>query len=69
MSDPLELAGRVRNACVLAALDGYERAQIAGLCQEGALEYAVDAMRTLDLRTILQQPAEIRPPPAGPASA
>jgi hypothetical protein len=69
MTDPLELAGRVRNACVLAALDGYERAQIAGLCQEGAWECAVDAMRTLDLRTILQQPAEIRPPPAGPASA
>jgi hypothetical protein len=69
ITDPLELAGRVRNACVLAALDGYERAQIAGLCQEGAWECAVDAMRTLDLRTILQQPAEIRPPPAGPASA
>ena len=69
ITDPLELAGRVRNACVLAALDGYERAQIAGLCQEGAWECAVDAMRTLDLRTILQQPAEIRPPPAGPASS
>ena len=69
ITDPLELAGRVRKACVLAALDGYERAQIAGLCQEGAWECAVDAMRTLDLRTILQQPAESRPPPAGPASA
>jgi hypothetical protein len=73
MTDPLELAGRVRNACVIAALDGYERAQIAGLCQEGAWECAVDAVRTLDLRTILQQPAEEptenRPPPAGPASA
>ena len=69
ITDPLELAGRVRKACVLAALDGYERAQIAGLCQEGAWECAVDAMRTLDRRTILQQPAEIRPPPAGPASA
>ena len=69
MTDPLQLADRVRKACVLAALDGYERAQITGLCQEGAWECAVDAMRTLDLRTILQQPAEIRPPPAGPASA
>jgi hypothetical protein len=69
MTDPLELAGRVRNACVIAALDGYERAQIAGLCQEGAWECAVDAVRTLDLRTILQEPTEIRPPAPGPASA
>ena len=51
--DPLELAARVRNACVLAALDGYERAQIAGLCQEGAWEAAVDAMRMIDLRSLL----------------
>lgn len=53
--DPLQLAAAVRNACVLAALDGYERAQIAGLCQEGAWEAAVDAMRMIDLRTILQE--------------
>ena len=37
-SDPLQLAAAVRSACVQAALDGYERAQIAGLCQEGAWE-------------------------------
>jgi hypothetical protein len=36
--DALELPRAVRNACVQAALDGYERAQIAGLCQEGAWE-------------------------------
>lgn len=54
MSDPRQLAAAVRNACVRAALDGYERAQIAGLCQEGAWECAVDAMRSLDLAAILQ---------------
>lgn len=47
--DPLQLAAAVRHACVLAAQDGYERAQIAGLCQEGAWECAVDAMRMLML--------------------
>ena len=71
-TDPLQLAGAVRNACVRAALDGYEQAQIAGLCQEGAWECAVDAIRMLDLRTILEvqtAPPEDPPPPPGPASA
>jgi hypothetical protein len=55
--DPLQLAAAVRTACIQAALDGYEQAQIAGLCQEGAWEAAVDAMRMVDLETILQDPA------------
>ena len=55
--DPLQLAATVRNACVRAALDGYERAQIAGLCQEGAWEAAVDAMRTIDLKPIAEASA------------
>lgn len=67
-ADPLELASRVRTACVLAALDGYERAQIAGLCQEGAWEAAVDAMRMIDLTAIVREQAA-GPPPSGPASA
>lgn len=67
-ADPLELASRVRTACVLAALDGYERAQIAGLCQEGAWEAAVDAMRIIDLTAIVREQAA-GPPPPGPASA
>ena len=52
-----DLANVVRAACIQAALDGYEQAQIAGLCQEGAWECAVDAMRKLDLEAILQPPA------------
>ena len=71
-SDPLEIAAAIRNACVLAALDGYERAQIAGLCQEGAWEVAVDAIRMLDLTEILRTTAledSSLPPPRGPASA
>ncbi len=70
-NDPLQLAAAVRNACLLAALDGYERAQIAGLCQEGAWEAAIDAMRMVDLRAILQAepPPAIPPRPPGPASA
>lgn len=55
--DPRQLAAAVRAACIQAALEGYERAQIAGLCQEGAWECAVDAMRMVDLKAILQDPA------------
>ena len=70
--DPLQLAAAVRNACVRAALDGYEQAQIAGLCQEGAWEAAVDAMRMVDLKMILEGstlPAENPPSNPGPACA
>jgi hypothetical protein len=72
MGDPRQLAVTVRNACVQAALDGYERAQIAGLCQEGAWEAAIDAIRMLDLTT-LPDPAPTAPasppPPREPSSA
>lgn len=67
--DALDLARAVRGACIAAALDGYERAQVAGLCQEGAWEAAVDAMRMLDLSPLLHPPQAPHRPPAGPASA
>ena len=63
MKEPLDIAQAIRNACVVAALDGYERAQIAGLCQEGAWECAIDAIRMLDLRTVLQAAENPAPPP------
>jgi hypothetical protein len=56
-TDSMDLASAVRAACIQAALDGYEQAQIAGLCQEGAWECAVDAMRKLDIETLLPQEA------------
>lgn len=52
--DILRLAESVRSACVRAAVDGYQQAAISGLCHEGAFEAAVDAMRMLDLDTLLQ---------------
>jgi hypothetical protein len=48
------VAEAVRQACVRAALEGYERAASDGLCHEGAWEAAVDAIRTLDIDTVLQ---------------
>ncbi|BAO28795.1 acetyltransferase [Sulfuritalea hydrogenivorans] len=72
MTLPIEIAQAVRSACVRAALEGYEQAQVAGLCQEGAWEVAVDAMRSLDLKVVLRETAledPLPPPPRGPSSA
>ena len=71
MTHPIEIAQAVRSACVQAALDGYEQAQIAGLCQEGAWEVAVDAIRLVDLKETLRKTAAAESPPPlppGPSS-
>lgn len=51
----LELATQIRTACIQAALAGYERAQLDGLCHEGAWECAIEAMRALDLQELLRK--------------
>jgi hypothetical protein len=53
-----ELAEAIRNACVQAALDGYQNAAIAGLCHEGAWEAAINAIQMLDLDAVIQQHEE-----------
>ena len=63
----LEIAESVRLACVEAAIDGYERAQMSGLCREGAWEAAVSAMRMLDLKALLDAGEERPRHPAGSA--
>ena len=68
--DALRIAAAVRQACVLAALDGYERAQVAGLCQEGAWEAAIDAIRMIDLTRLADpEPTEPAAPPLPAASS
>ena len=57
-TDELTIAARVREACIEAALAGYEDASISGLCGEGALEVAISAMRRLDLNETLESLAE-----------
>jgi hypothetical protein len=52
-TDPQRLAEQIRGALVHAALAAYEDAAIRGLCCEGAWEVAVDAMRDLDLSTVV----------------
>lgn len=53
-AEQVELAERIREACVEAALDGYQDAAMAGLCDEGAQEAAISAIRRLDLHVLLQ---------------
>ncbi len=53
MADPRDIAEAVRRACVEAALEAYEDAQIRGLCREGAWEVAIEAVRSLDVAAVI----------------
>ena len=57
-TDELTIAAGVREACIEAALAGYEDASISGLCGEGALEVAISAIRRLDLNETLESLAK-----------
>ena len=61
--EPLELAEKIRAACLRAADAAYEDAGIQGLCEEGRWEAAIGAVRSLDLRPLLDSPVA-RPTPS-----
>jgi uncharacterized protein (DUF952 family) len=42
----------IRRACIQAALEGYERAAMDGLCHEGAWEAAISAIQQLDVAAL-----------------
>ncbi len=48
-----EIALAVRDACFRLAASRYEDAAMSGLCHEGALEVALDAIRSLDVVPIV----------------
>lgn len=52
MSDEQRLAEAVRVACIKAALEAYEEGGVLGLCAEGRWEYAISALRQLDVAVI-----------------
>jgi hypothetical protein len=54
--DQIRLAEAVREACVEAARRAFEEAGVSGLCFEGRLECAIDAIRSLDLAALIRQP-------------
>ena len=50
----------VRAACLKAARDAFEDAEVRGLCGEGALEAALGAIEMLDLDTLFPEPRDDR---------
>jgi hypothetical protein len=56
--DRRRLAEAVRAACIRAVQQGYENAAISGLCEDGALEAALSAIRMLDLEAIVKDAAK-----------
>ena len=50
-----DLARRIREKCIEAALQAYEDAGMQGLCEEGRWEAAVSALRTVDLAPLLRE--------------
>ncbi len=50
-----EIAERIRNALLEAALHAHEDAGVQGLCAEGRWEAALDAMRSVDLEPLTGQ--------------
>lgn len=47
-------AEAVRAACLRAALDGYERAGLSGLCEEGRWEMVLDSLKSLDVDAVVR---------------
>lgn len=56
-----ELAEKVRQACVQAAIAGFEQARLDGLCEEGAVETAVSYIQKLNFDQLLGDSHLARP--------
>ncbi len=52
------MAERIRKACIQAAKEGFTDASISGLCSEGAMEAAIGAMESLNLKTVIEQKSQ-----------
>ena len=48
-------AEKIREACAKEFIRAYEEAGIKGLCEEGRIEYAVDAVRSLKLEEMVNE--------------
>jgi hypothetical protein len=54
----LRQAEAVREACLAAAIEAAERAGVAGVCAEGRLDAALDAIRAVRVERIRLPPEE-----------
>jgi len=53
--EPEDLAKRIRDKCLEAALQAYEDAGMQGLCAEGRWEAAIGALKTVELTPLLRE--------------
>jgi hypothetical protein len=60
LNDFAAIAAAVRTACLDAAIQAYEEAGIRGLRDEGRREYAIAAVRRLDLQSLKLPPEAVR---------
>lgn len=49
------VAQAVRAACLAAAVSAYEDGGLSGICLEGRWELAVDALKSVDLKNVIEQ--------------
>lgn len=61
MEPTLRMAKAVQTACMEAAIRAYEDAGLSGLCHEGRWECAIDAIRSVDLRPLVDIPIDEMP--------
>jgi len=52
------LANRIRRACLTAAREGFEDAELSGLCREGCMEAALSAIEMVDIDQLLASSKE-----------
>lgn len=45
----------IREACIVAAKEGFMDASISGLCVDGAIEAAISAIQNLDLSKVIKK--------------
>lgn len=50
----IRVAEAIKGACLKAAIEAYQDAKMSGLCQEGAWEVALDAIKSLEVEMVLR---------------
>lgn len=54
----VSLASRTKQACLTAAREGFEDAELSGLCREGCMEAALSAIEMVDIDQLLASSKE-----------
>jgi hypothetical protein len=55
-NEQIEIANKIKAACIDAAKEGFRDASMSGLCSEGAMEAAVSAIQSLNVELLLSGP-------------